>query len=78
MDGELVFKGYRASAGEKEKVLRRTDGGDGRTKCESASGHRTVHLKMLKMVTVLVAQPCPTLCDHMDCGPPGFSVQGIL
>ena len=24
MDGELVFKGYRASAGEKEKVLRRT------------------------------------------------------
>ena len=23
------------------------------------------------------AQPCPTLCDPMDCGPPGSSVQRI-
>ena len=23
-------------------------------------------------------QSCPTLCDSMDCGPPGYSVQGIL
>ena len=22
--------------------------------------------------------PCPTLCDPMDCSPPGFSVHGIL
>ena len=28
--------------------------------------------------TVLVAQSCPTLCDHMDCSPPGFSVHGVL
>ena len=26
----------------------------------------------------LVAQPCPTRCDPMDCGPPGSSVHGIL
>ena len=26
----------------------------------------------------LVAQSCPTLCDPMDCGPPGSSVRGIL
>ena len=25
-----------------------------------------------------VAQSCPTLCDLVDCGPPGFSVHGIL
>ena len=25
-----------------------------------------------------VAQSCPTLCDHMDCSPPGSSVHGIL
>ena len=25
-----------------------------------------------------VAQSCPTLCDPMDCSPPGSSVQGIL
>ena len=24
-----------------------------------------------------VAQSCPTLCDPMDCSPPGFSVHGI-
>ena len=27
---------------------------------------------------VLVAQLYPTLCDPMDCGPPGSSVHGIL
>ena len=26
----------------------------------------------------LVAQLCPTLCDPVDCSPPGFSVYGIL
>ena len=25
-----------------------------------------------------VAQSCPTLCDPMDCSPPGSSVQGIF
>ena len=27
---------------------------------------------------MLVAQSCPTLCDHMDDSPPGSSVHGIL
>ena len=27
---------------------------------------------------ILVAQPCPTLGDLMDCSPPGSSVYGIL
>ena len=27
-------------------------------------------------VLCLVAQSCPTLCDPMDCDPPGSSVQG--
>ena len=25
-----------------------------------------------------VAQPCPTLCDPMDCSPPGSSAHGIF
>ena len=29
-------------------------------------------------VKVLVGQSCPTLCDPMDCSPPGSSVHGIL
>ena len=29
-------------------------------------------------VKVLVANSCPTLCDLMDCSPPGSSVHGIL
>ena len=28
-------------------------------------------------VLCLVAQPCPTLCDPMDCSPPGSSDHGI-
>ena len=31
-----------------------------------------------KQVKVLVAQSCPTLCDPVDCSPPGSSVHGIL
>ena len=27
---------------------------------------------------VKVTQLCPTLCDPMDCSPPGFSAHGIL
>ena len=29
-------------------------------------------------VEVLVAQSCPTLCDPMDCSPPGSSIHGIF
>ena len=29
-------------------------------------------------VLCLVAQSCQTLCDPMDCSPPGSSVHGIL
>ena len=28
-------------------------------------------------VKVLTTQSCPTLCDPMDCSPPGFFVHGI-
>ena len=31
----------------------------------------------LYTVFVKVTQSCPTLCDPMDCSPPGFSVHGI-
>ena len=27
---------------------------------------------------VLVTESCLTLCDHIDCSPPGFSVHGII
>ena len=26
----------------------------------------------------LIAQSCPTLCDPVDCSPPGYPVHGIL
>ena len=31
----------------------------------------------MKGVMSLVAQSCPTLCDPMDCSPPGSSVHGV-
>ena len=30
------------------------------------------------IVQYLVTQSCPTLCDPMDCSPPGSSIHGIL
>ena len=32
----------------------------------------------LEQMKVLVAQPCLTLCNPMDCSPPGSSVLGLL
>ena len=39
-------------------------------------GH--ILLKLLPCITVLVAQLYLTLCDSMDCSPPGSSVHGIF
>ena len=40
--------------------------------------HIFVSLHYESEVKVLVAQSCLTLCDPMDCSPPGSSVHGIL
>ena len=32
----------------------------------------------LRCVFVLATQSCPTLCDLMDCSPPGSSVHGVF
>ena len=37
-----------------------------------------MHHVLCWAVLCLVAQLCPTLCDPMDCGPPGSSVHGIF
>ena len=50
----------------------------------AAGSHRVVvHGPKLALCThtvtrVLVAQSCPTLCDPMDCSPPGSSVHAIF
>ena len=35
-------------------------------------------LQRLLVVVLLVTQSCPTICDAMDCSPPGSSAHGIL
>ena len=37
-----------------------------------------VLLLFIAVVVVLGARLCPTLCDPMDCGPPGFSLREIF
>ena len=37
-----------------------------------------LQLKVTLYLLVLVAQSCPTICDPIDCSPPGSSVPGIL
>ena len=39
--------------------------------------HRVNHVCVCVYV-LLVAQSCSTLCDPMDCSPPGSTVHGIL
>ena len=47
--------------------------------CQQSFSSPGMHpLKSEKVVKVLVIQSCPTLCDPMDCSPPGSSVYGIL
>ena len=40
-------------------------------------GHN-VNIYLTVFIMCVCAQLCPTLCDPMDCNPPGFSVHGIL
>ena len=37
-----------------------------------------IYIYKLLCVCVLVAKSCPTLCNPIDCSPPGPSVHGIL
>ena len=39
---------------------------------------RNGFLLLITNVKVLVAQSCQTLCDSLDCSPPGSSVHEIL
>ena len=38
----------------------------------------TAKLRIISEDSALVAQLCPTLCDPMDCSPPGSSAHGVL
>ena len=41
-------------------------------------GHIYAHASIHTHTCVLVTQSCLTLCDPMNCSPPGSSVHGIL
>ena len=43
---------------------------------ERAGRYLAIPDKMIINCMCLVAQSCPTLCNPMDCSPPGFSVHG--
>ena len=38
----------------------------------------TPQFRRAEKVKVLVAQPCLTICNSMNCSPPGSSVHGVL
>ena len=39
---------------------------------------RTCVSQVISIIFVLVPQVCPTLCNPVDCSPPGSSVHGIF
>ena len=48
--------------------------------CVCMCTHMYIHVSMCVCTQTLsmCAQLCPTLCDYVDCSPPGSSVHGIL
>ena len=53
-----------------------TDSKSGKEYIEAICCHPAYVIYMQSVV--LVTQSCPTLCNPMDCSPPGSSVHGIL
>ena len=53
-----------------------------KVKVESEKVGLKFNIQKTKIMTAAAAakslQSCPTLCDPMDCSPPGFSIHGIL
>ena len=45
---------------------------------EFSFGFGALLLSVITLMCALVAEYCLTLCDPMDCSPPGSSVHGIL
>ena len=47
--------------------------------CKTAQYSHIFYKEIFQLQTVYeVTQSCPTLCDPMDCSPPGSSVHGIF
>ena len=65
-------------AGHNWKERLRWRSGWKREESERRNKKRSLRLRRpeMKVVKLLVAQSCPTLCDPVDCSPPGSSVHG--
>ena len=59
----------------------RAQGGTGTMPAEPGlgqTGRRPPTVRRMDAALCLVAQSCPTLCDPVDCRPPGSSVHAVL
>ena len=57
---------------------RNTDGKWNMKRCSTVLVTREMKIKTIMSNFAASLQSSPTLCDPMDCSPPGFSVHGIL
>ena len=67
----LIFNNYRGKKNIKKKKKKHTH------KKKKLSNTMLILVKNAFLTVVLIAKSCPTLCNPMDCSPPGSSVQGI-
>ena len=65
----------RTDSLEKTLMLGKTEGRKGTTEGEMAAWHHRLNGHESESE---VTQSCLTLCDPVDCSPPGSSVHGIL
>ena len=63
--------------GKEGEKKRKEEGCPGFFSFHSPNSHQS-HPRVGVKVKVLVAQLCPTLCNSMDCSPPGSSIHGIF
>jgi len=63
---------------EKEIVKSSPRGAESPIQDKPKEKHTKTHTNQTTTTTTKSLQSCRTLCNPMDCGPPGFSVHGIL
>ena len=76
---QFIIKGYNSGIARQNRCMGQVLGEGLELPCFLQEPHLP-HISLCSPTCLCAKslQSCPTLCDPMDCSPPGFSVHGIL